>query len=189
MGHLDCLRLLLLHGAPVDVIAWGHRTALTAAVQQGQLGCLRLLLVHGANIWHQAEDWGGSDNESINALQFAKIHNHGDCESLLSIRTAIDIKSDEPVYRMSLLDRAEGLNSALFKVEIEKLLIHPEESIYPNITPEMQELLLEDLGSTNAYDAAQYAELVANFKDSSRVLEVEEPQVKTTLVCKSICKL
>ncbi|NXO24390.1 ASB10 protein, partial [Cisticola juncidis] len=54
-GYTDCLRLLLLRGAAVD-LAPGGRTALHAACAAGSAGCVRLLLGAGADPEAVSED-------------------------------------------------------------------------------------------------------------------------------------
>eukprot|EP00964_Phaeocystis_antarctica_P033373 scaffold18942_cov63-Phaeocystis_antarctica.AAC.4 len=49
-GHLECARLLVLHGAEVSWADPTGATALDAACSQGQAGCAELLLKSGAKV-------------------------------------------------------------------------------------------------------------------------------------------
>ncbi|MEQ8762398.1 MAG: ankyrin repeat domain-containing protein [Planctomycetota bacterium] len=70
-GDLDCARMLLEAGAPVNAAQVGGWTALHSAAKQGHLGLAMALLDHGADPRRQADD-------GTTPLQFAK----GDDEML-----------------------------------------------------------------------------------------------------------
>jgi ankyrin repeat protein len=55
--HLGCVRLLLEHGAVVDVCGSGNKTVLHLASENGQLEILHLVLQHGADVNARATNW------------------------------------------------------------------------------------------------------------------------------------
>ncbi|KAF5584289.1 ankyrin repeat [Fusarium subglutinans] len=56
-GHLDIVKLLLDHGADIELTSIHEETPLSLAAQRGRVDVVRLLLAHGANI--DAKNWRG----------------------------------------------------------------------------------------------------------------------------------
>ncbi|KAJ7059432.1 hypothetical protein C8F01DRAFT_1370371 [Mycena amicta] len=75
-GHLDVVRLLLEHGADVNMQGGHYGNALQAASHSGHLDVVRLLLEHGADVNMQGGHYG-------NALQAASHSGHLDVVRLL----------------------------------------------------------------------------------------------------------
>jgi ankyrin repeat protein len=56
-GHVEILKLLLLHGAEVDGLDFHRRTALSWAAQYCQRDAVEVLVKHGANVNAEDADW------------------------------------------------------------------------------------------------------------------------------------
>jgi hypothetical protein len=75
-GHVDCVEVLLKHGADVNVVSNYGTTALMRAAEQGHVDCVEVLLKHGANV-------NAADNYGWTALIWAATNGHSDCVEVL----------------------------------------------------------------------------------------------------------
>ena len=103
-GHVDCVRLLLAHGAEVEAAARDGCTPLHSAAAQGHAACCRLLLDGGSTV--DAKDLAGRT-----PLWLAAERGYADCCALLLSRgAAMDAASATGV---SVLQAATGDARAL----------------------------------------------------------------------------
>jgi len=75
-GYLDCLEVLLKHGADVNAVSAGGCTALMPAAIEGHVDCLEVLVKHGADVNVAA-------NNGDTALILTAIEGHVDCVEVL----------------------------------------------------------------------------------------------------------
>jgi len=101
--RLVICKLLIEHGAPINVYSQSGRTPLMESAQNGEIDICKLLLEHGAIV-------NDTCNNNCTALYLASIHGHIDiCKLLLEYasdpticdrhgRSCVDVSKTEDIY-------------------------------------------------------------------------------------------
>jgi len=80
-GHIDCLKLLLNHGADPNIQYRGNQNALLFAAGNGHYECIELLIEHQVNL-------DQANTQNVTPLMRAVQQAHNDCVMLLSDKGA-----------------------------------------------------------------------------------------------------
>jgi len=134
-GNIDIARLLLQHGAKLDVSTAG-RNPLLSAIYGGQLEMVKFLVEEGIDLTPQYEIGGDS---GVDAYKYSKMYGKSDIEVYLKEKMGICIEEEKPKKKWDPLERLKKvyqtgkLECKLDKQVFVKIFKDAVKDIFPKI--------------------------------------------------------